>query len=97
MPSAPPLRYRLHDPELLRTLMRRTGDGSRVSTRTLADAAGVHYSLIGKLVLGEQETTSGDIAAAICGRLGVDLLVLWEPVERTVRARLTPTLAVVTA
>jgi hypothetical protein len=73
----------LHDPDLLRRLMRRTGDGTRTTVRELAKLAAVHHSIVGKLVAGDQETTTAEVAAAISGRIGVDLLVLWTPVERT--------------
>lgn len=79
-------RYRLHDPALLRTLMRRTGDGSRISIRELARTAQCQPSTIGKLLTAEQETVTAESAAAIARRIGVDLLVLWTPVERTAGA-----------
>ncbi|GAA4702320.1 helix-turn-helix domain-containing protein [Streptomyces youssoufiensis] len=79
-------RYRLHNPDLLRTLMRHTGDGSRASVRDLARAAGVHASLIGELLTGRQATARAEDAAAISQRIGVDLLVLWTPAERTAGA-----------
>lgn len=77
------LRFRLRSPQLLQTIRQHTGDGTRATTRELADLAGVHPSFIGKLLKGEQETVAAKVAFAISGRCGVDLLVLWEPVERT--------------
>lgn len=76
-------RWRLRSPELLRTLMKNTGDGTRTSVRDLASYAGCHFSHIGELLTGEQETASYEQAVGICRRLGVDLLVLWSPIERT--------------
>lgn len=76
-------RFQLHDPALLRTLMRRTGDGTRTTVRDLAKVAGVHASHVGELLTGHQKTAAADVAAAISGRIGVDLLVLWSPAERT--------------
>lgn len=76
-------RFQLHDPALLRILMRRTGDGTRTTVRDLAKHAGCHPSHIGELVKGHQKTAAADVAAAISGRIGVDLLVLWSPAERT--------------
>jgi transcriptional regulator with XRE-family HTH domain len=67
--------------------MLHTGDGSRATVRDLADVAGVHHSYIGKLIIGEQATVTVEVASAIADRLGVDLLVLWEPVERTAKSR----------
>ncbi|MEU1506485.1 XRE family transcriptional regulator [Kitasatospora sp. NPDC005748] len=77
-------RFQLHDPDLLRTLMRRTGDGARTSIRGLAEAAEVHPSHVGELLTGDQKTASFEVASAISGRIGVDLLVLWVPAERAV-------------
>ncbi|MFI7315202.1 helix-turn-helix domain-containing protein [Streptomyces hygroscopicus] len=80
------LRFRMHDPETVRKLMRHTGDGSRTTVRDLARCAGVHPSLISELLRGEQQTASSDVAAAIARRIGTDLLVLWAPCERTASA-----------
>ncbi len=76
-------RMRLRDPDLLRTLMQHTGDGSRATVRDLADAADVHPSLVGRLLTGDQSTVPAEAAAGVCRRVGVDLLVLWAPAERT--------------
>lgn len=76
-------RFQLHDPDLLRTLMRRTGDGTRTTVRDLAKVAGVHASHVGELLTGHQKTAAADVAAAISGRIGVDMLILWTPAERT--------------
>lgn len=66
--------------------MRRTGDGSRTTVRELARCAGVHPSYISELLRGEQQTASADAAAGVARRIGVDLLVLWAPDERTTGA-----------
>lgn len=79
-------RFRLHDPELLRTLMQHTGDGSRTTVRDLARCAGVHPSYISELLRGEQRTASAEAAAKVAQRIGVDVLVLWAPDERTTGA-----------
>ncbi|MFI5755656.1 helix-turn-helix domain-containing protein [Streptomyces sp. NPDC051569] len=80
-------KYVMANPEVLRLLMRRTGDGRAVSIRALAKAAGVHHSTIGNLLTGEQATVSSDVAKAIAERIGVDLLLLWERDGRAVRSR----------
>ena len=74
--------YRLRSPDLLRKLMEHTGTGSKVSIRELAQAAGVHHSTVGELVKGDQGTTNYDAALGIAHRIGVDLLVLWQPAQR---------------
>ncbi|MGW4695212.1 helix-turn-helix domain-containing protein [Kitasatospora cineracea] len=80
------LRFRLRSPQLLQTIREHTGDGTRATTRELAELANVHPSFIGKLLKGEQETVTAKVAFAISGRCGVDLLVLWSPVQRTAAA-----------
>lgn len=80
-------RYRLFQPQRLRLLMERTGDGSEVNIRALAKAAGVHSSRIGELLSGKQQTTSARIAEKVAARCGVDLLVLWVPDGRTTRTQ----------
>lgn len=78
--------YQLEDPELLRRLMQRTGDGRAVSIRGLAQAAEVHHSTIGHLLTGEQETASQELAQAIADRIGVDMAVLWVQNGRTAKS-----------
>lgn len=78
--------YLLIDRDLLRTLMRRTGTGSRITVRELAEAVDVHPSLISALLTGKQKTTAAAIGKAIAARLGVDPLVLWCPVGRSTPA-----------
>ncbi|MFJ2675069.1 helix-turn-helix domain-containing protein [Streptomyces sp. NPDC087525] len=83
--------YKLVDRAVLRTLMKRTGDGQPITIRGLADAAGIqHHSTIGHLLTGEQEAVPFEIAEAIASRIGVDLLVLWVPVGRAVRSSQPP-------
>lgn len=89
MPARMP-RMRLRDPDLLRTLMEATGDGTRATVRDLADAAGTQPSTIGKLLTGERMTVPASTAAGICRRIGVDLLVLWAPAERTLTGAPAP-------
>ncbi|GAA3727597.1 helix-turn-helix domain-containing protein [Streptomyces tremellae] len=72
--------------DLLRTLMRRTGDGRPVSIRALAEAAQIHHSTIGHLLTGVQDVVREPIAQAIADRIGVDLHVLWERDGRTARS-----------
>lgn len=79
-------RFQLHDPDLMRRLMKRTGDGSSVSIRDLAEVAGVHPSHVGEILSGAQQTARIDVAAAIAARIGVDFFILWVPYERTAQA-----------
>lgn len=66
--------------------MKHTGNGTRTTARDLAEYAGCHYSHIGELMNGSQETATYEHAVGVCGRIGVDLLVLWSPVERAASA-----------
>lgn len=77
----PPM-YRLVNIQLVRQLMQRTGTGAPVTTRQLAVAAGISHGTVGNLLTGRQESTPEHIALALAQRLGVDLLVIWEPVCR---------------
>lgn len=79
--------HQLLDPDLLRRLMERTGDGNSVSIRTLAQAVGVHHSFIGHLLTGERTTAPAEIAERISRRIGVDVLVLFTPTGRAVPAQ----------
>lgn len=74
--------YRLVDAELFRQLMQRTGTGSSVTFRQLARDAGVHRNTVNNLLNGDQETVPEPAASALAQRLGVDLLVVFEPVCR---------------
>lgn len=81
------LRYKLVSIGLLELLMKRTGRGDAVSIRQLAERAGVPHGTIGNLLTGEQEGVLEHTAAvAIADALGVDLLVLWLPVQRATAA-----------
>ncbi|MET9516999.1 helix-turn-helix domain-containing protein [Streptomyces sp. NPDC002994] len=80
--TTPVLRYKLVSIGLLETLMKRTGRGDAVSVRQLARRAGVPHGTIGNLLTGEQEGVYSDAAHAIAAALGVDLLVLFIPIER---------------
>lgn len=81
MPTPDPI-YRLVNPDLLRTLMQRTGTGSPVTIRELADASGVSHGTVHNLLTGKADKLTGDQAHAAAKRIGVDLLILWEPVGR---------------
>lgn len=78
--------YKLINRDLLRTLMQRTGDGHRISVRSLAAAAGIAHSTVGHLLTGARESVAHEVAQSIAERVGVDLLVLWVPVGRSVRS-----------
>lgn len=88
-------KYRLVSTELLKLLMKRTGTGNAVTGRRLSKETRVAHGTIGMLLTGARDTVSATSAQAIAQRLGVDLLVLWVPVERadssTPRLRLTDT------
>lgn len=73
------VRYRLHDPALLRKIMEHPGRGAPYSTRTLAAAVSCHHSLIGRLLDSTQETCDKDLAHDIAEAVGVALLVLFAP------------------
>ncbi|MEV2203695.1 helix-turn-helix transcriptional regulator [Streptomyces fradiae] len=66
--------------------MERTGTGQPITVRKLAAAAGVADGTIGGLLSGAQRTVPEDKAKAIAAALGVDLLVLFIPMERAGRA-----------
>lgn len=78
----PPM-YRLVDVSLFRQLMRRTGTGAPVTIRQLAAAVGIPHGTIGNLLTGEQDTVPAPTARALAQRVGVDLLVAFEPVCRS--------------
>lgn len=79
---APPTTYRLVSADRLRMLMERTGTGARLTTRGLADQIGVSLGVIGNM-LGQRaaQPVPEDRARAIADAIGVDLLVIWEPVS----------------
>jgi transcriptional regulator with XRE-family HTH domain len=74
--------YRLVSAELLRMLMQRTGTGAPVSVRALARKAGVPHGTIGNLLTGDQESVSAAAAHEIAQAIGVDVLILFIPMER---------------
>lgn len=78
----PPM-YRLVERELFKQLMKRTGTGRRVTTRQLAAAAGVAHGTVGNLLTGAKEDLDEPTATALAQRVGVDLLVVFEPVCRS--------------
>lgn len=78
--------YAVHSGDRLKLLMERTGTGEQITSRELATAAGVAHGTIGALMSGTQRTVPEDKAKAITGALGVDLLVLFIPMERAGRA-----------
>jgi hypothetical protein len=78
--------HRLVDPDLMRQLMKRTGDGAPVTIRDLAKACSAPHGTIGNLLTGSQKAVPAGTALAIANRLGVDLLVLFTPTGRTVPA-----------
>ena len=71
--------YRLVDRDLFRRLMCRTGDGRKVSHRDLAEAAKCATGTIGFLLNGTQEAVPMEVAHGITRRLGIGVLVLFEP------------------
>ncbi|MFE9737306.1 helix-turn-helix domain-containing protein [Streptomyces sp. NPDC006477] len=82
----PVQKYRLINPELMRTLMQRTGTGSSISNRELAVAAGVSHGTIDNILRGISKIQKEPVASAICRTIGVDLLILWAPIGRAVPA-----------
>lgn len=86
--------YKLLDRELLARLMERTGTGASLSIRGLAAKAGVAHGTVGNLLTGEQESVMEHTAHAICGAIGVDLLILFAPQGRATRHTSRPRLAV---
>ncbi|MDV5145872.1 helix-turn-helix domain-containing protein [Streptomyces sp. SBC-4] len=80
---SPPLpSRRLVNPELLRLIMRRTGTGARLSIRQLAEIVDIPHQAVGRLLTGEQTDMDGTTALAIASAVGVDLDVLWIPIQR---------------
>ncbi|WP_432114049.1 helix-turn-helix domain-containing protein [Streptomyces sp. S1] len=89
MPEKPtPTTYAVFTPDRLRMLMERTGTGEPVTSRELAEAAGIAHGTVGALMSGAQRTVPEAKAKAISAVLGVDLLVLWVPMERAGTARI---------
>ncbi|MFE6103229.1 helix-turn-helix domain-containing protein [Streptomyces laurentii] len=83
-------RYRLYNAKLFRMLMERTGTGAEVTLRELAEFVGIPHTTIGNVLAGSQETVSSKTAQAIAAAIGVDLLILWVPVQRAAAMQGTP-------
>ncbi|WP_259470931.1 helix-turn-helix transcriptional regulator [Streptomyces sp. ZS0098] len=83
--AAQPAMYAVVSGDRLKLLMERTGTGDAVTSRDLAEAAGVAHGTIGALMNGTQRVVPERKARAIAARLGVDLLVLFIPMERAGR------------
>lgn len=81
----PPTMYAVDSSDRLKLLMERTSTGQPITSRGLASAAGVAHGTIGALMSGTQRVVPEDKAKAITGALGVDLLVLFVPMERAGR------------
>jgi transcriptional regulator with XRE-family HTH domain len=71
--------------ERLKSLMFRTGTGQRLSAEALAEAVGVSKGTVGALMADTQRYIGEPKAKAIAAAIGVDLLVLWIPMERAGR------------
>lgn len=71
--------------ERLKSFMARTGTGQRISADGLAEAAGISKGTVGALMSDVQRCVGESKAKAIAAALGVDLLVLWIPMERAGR------------
>ncbi|MEU7044986.1 helix-turn-helix transcriptional regulator [Streptomyces varsoviensis] len=76
--------YRLMDTDLLQRLMRRTGTGQSITIRRLAARAGCASTTVGNLVSGTQQCVTQTTAYALCRVIGVDVLILFTPVGRSV-------------
>jgi transcriptional regulator with XRE-family HTH domain len=92
--ESPPTMYAVASSGRLKLLMERTGTGEPISSRELAEAAGVAHGTIGGLMSGAQRGVPEPKAKAIAAVLGVDLLVLWVPMERSGRAFIPQQVAV---
>jgi hypothetical protein len=83
--STPTPMYKLVSGGLLRTLMQRTGTGSKVTVRELAALTGIAIGTIGALATGAQQLLPEDKAKSMARAIGVDLLILFIPCERAGR------------
>jgi transcriptional regulator with XRE-family HTH domain len=81
-----PTMYAVESGARLKLLMERTGTGESITSRELAEAVGIAHGTIGALMSGAQRTVPEHKAKAIAAALGIDLLVLWVPMERAGRA-----------
>jgi len=82
--ESPPM-YAVVSGDRLKLLMERTGTGEPITSRELAAAAGVAHGTIGALMSGAQRRVPEDKARAITAALGVELKVLFIPMERAGR------------
>lgn len=82
--TTPEPTYKLVSADLLRTLMGRTGTGAPISLRELARQAGIAKSSLSALMNGLQESVPAREAHGIARVIGVDLLILFAPVGRSV-------------
>lgn len=73
------VRYALRNLELLKRIMEHPGRGEPYSVRTLAQAARVSRSQIGRLVAGDLPDLPVNEAHAVAEALGVAVLVLFVP------------------
>ncbi|MCX5587613.1 XRE family transcriptional regulator [Streptomyces erythrochromogenes] len=76
--------YQLVNRDLLKTLMSRTGSGQSVTIRELAQRAGCSSTVVGALVSGAKQCVVASTAHGIARVIGVDTLILFTPVGRSV-------------
>jgi Cro/C1-type HTH DNA-binding domain len=84
MPVKQEPRYRLLKPHTLKDLMGRTGDGSEISGRALAEAVGVPHGTIEGLLNGKTKTQPRRVVDEICRVVGVDIGCLWAETGRKI-------------
>ncbi|NUS74960.1 MAG: helix-turn-helix transcriptional regulator [Streptomyces sp.] len=94
LPTTTPTMYAVASSDRLKMLMERTGTGQPITSRGLAEAAGVAHGTIGALMSGAQRAVPEDKAKLIVAALGVDLLVLFVPLERAGRTFIPAQVAV---
>ncbi|MES9587780.1 helix-turn-helix transcriptional regulator [Streptomyces sp. NPDC094045] len=82
--------YKIVRSDLLRILMERTGTGASVTVRELAEQAGIPRSTVGNLLTGAQRSVQEQTAHAIARAIGVDTLILFAPVGRSVELAAVP-------
>lgn len=73
------MRYILRDLETFKKIMESPGRGVPYSVRTLAYAAGVSRSQVGRLISGELDSLDVIEAHSVAEALGVAVLVLFMP------------------
>ncbi|MFI9235830.1 helix-turn-helix domain-containing protein [Streptomyces sp. NPDC053079] len=66
--------------------MRRTGSGQKITVRGLAESAGCARTTVGNLLSGAQDCVSATTAYELSRVIGVDVLILFSPVGRSVSA-----------